>query len=245
MPSRNSLHHELRPRTFWSFKLTLPTVKNLCIMGFSLALMLPQFAIADSDSEVLGYDSIVNQLNRENERANNSRTKQATVAPPDALDTIWFHGGVGLASYMETINFGGGQSVFVGQKGIVVSGGIDLFSNTWLAEGAVRNFGETEDSTTHVAMKEFDLKLVYHDRLATHLGFHLAGGLSARYMTISRPGQPVADYTTPTSIAAVGVEYMFGDRLSVGFEGSTRNAMISDTVDKSSLDATLRVDLQL
>jgi hypothetical protein len=203
------------------------------------------FAASGDDPDMQGYDAIVNQLNRENERSSVIHAKQTAVATPDALDAIWFHGGVGISTFMEDLNFADGSSLFIGQKGVTVSGGIDLFSNNWLAEVTMRNFGETEDSATHVALKEFDLKVVYHDKLPRNLGFHIGGGLSGRYMSIRRPGETTLDYTTPSSVLTGGIEYFFADRLSVGLEGGARTSLISDTIDRASYDATLRVDLQL
>ena len=202
-------------------------------------------AAAGEDPEVMGYDSIVNQLNRESERSSVSRAKATAASAPDALDSIWFHGGVGISTFMESVTFDDGSSIFIGQKGISVSGGIDLFSSNWIAEGTMRNFGETEDSPIHVALKEFDLKVIYHDTLARHLGFHAGGGLSARYMTIRRPGEATLDYTTPSSVITGGIDYFLGDRVTVGLEAAARNSMISETIDRASYDATLRVDLQL
>lgn len=217
----------------------------LFIVTLGLFTTDPARGAMNEESDLLGYDSIVNQLNRESDRSTVSRARLSAASAPDALDSIWFHGGVGISTYMETLNLENGSSLFIGQKGISVSGGIDLFSPNWIAEGTIRNFGETEDSPTHVGLKEFDLKVFFHDQFSRRIGFHVGGGLSARYMTIRRTGQSILEYTTPTSIAAVGLDYFFSDRISVGIEGAARNSMITETIDRDSYDATLRVDLQL
>lgn len=198
---------------------------------------------APDDADTVGYDSIVNELNREaNRPLGNSRTKLNASSSGDAFDSIQLHAGVGVANLMEMISFDDGTHAFMGQRGLQVSAGIDLFSPNWMTEGTFRNFGETEDSAIRISMQEWELKVIYKDRLARALGFRAGGGLSARYLTVRAPKAAQIDFTTPSTVANLGLDYFLSDVLSIGADISGRTAMVTDTPDKNSVDITLRVD---
>jgi len=197
----------------------------------------------EDEGETQGYDSIVNELNREAERPVHVR---ARVHPAnDPLDTVWFHFGVGGSTMTETLSLDDGSQYYLGLKGLQISGGIDLFSQNWMAEGTLRNFGQGSEQPTQLSLQEFELKIIYRDRLTRQLGFHVGGGLSARYLSIERPGKGALNYTTPTSLATGGFDVFISDRLSVGLEASARDSLVAETIDHNSIDATLRLDLQL
>jgi hypothetical protein len=206
-----------------------------------------------------GYDSIVSGLSREVERPATLRARQNARSNDDGLSQVWFHGGVGATMMMQTLDFDDGSKMYLTMKGIQLAGGIDLFSRQWRAEGTLRNFGETTEQATRVSVQEFELKILFHDRLSSQLGFHAGAGLSARYISLHRPylGSPVVggppnnnannngDYTTPTSIATGGLDFFLNDRITIGFELAARDALVSETIDQNSFDTTLRIDLQL
>jgi hypothetical protein len=229
------------------FNLLLSTL----LLGAWAAPTLAASSYEDED-EVFGYDAIVNELNREVDHPARLRAK-AVHAANDPLENVMFHFGVGGTTMMESLNFADGSQMFVGLKGMQFTAGIDLFSPYWMAEGSLRNFGQGADQPTHVSVQEFELKMVFHERFYKQFAFHVGGGLSARYLSIENQstnsqnkGQTnSSDYTTPTSVASGGFSYFFTDRFSVGFEAAARTALISETLDRNSYDATLRLDLQL
>jgi hypothetical protein len=195
----------------------------------------------DDSTDDQGYDQIVNDLNRQVDRpAALSRAKMAQQ-PSEAFDSILFHGGVGVSALSQTLTFDNGKQVYVGQKGMQIAFGIDLFSPNWLAEGTYRNFAQTDDSSTRVALQEFEMKVFYRDRIEQQIGYRVGGGLSARYMTISQPGITSEQYTTPAGVGTLGLEFYLSEKISLGIDLSGRSAMISETPDKNSIDGTLRV----
>ena len=217
-------------------------------LGLMLALLAsPTLAATGGadDEDVTGYDTIVNDLNREAHRSETASSRARSAARPstgDPFDSIWMHGGVGLTSLMQDIRFDDGQRLYINPKGVQATLGIDLFSEHLSAEGSARSFTESDDSPVRVAIKEFELKLYYRDRFAPKLGFRAGGGLSARYMTIRRPRQDAVDYTTPTSVATVGLDLYLSDRFSIGADISARSALTAETLDRTSYDGTLRMD---
>lgn len=196
--------------------------------------------------DLRGYESIISELKRENNRQNYLKMQAASLHQEEtAFDSLWFHTGVGFVSSLQTIAFNDGTQANLDPKGVQVSGGIDLFSNNWMAEGTLRNFGESSEPNLRTTLKEFELKIYYKDRITRRFGFHGGGGLSARYMTLQRPGSDSQDYSTPSSVISLGGDLYFAEKFSFGIEGSARNALIAETVDRNAYDLTLRFDLQL
>ena len=200
-------------------------------------------AVMEDERDQLGYDAIINELNREAERPY-LKGKMSSSRGADPFDTILFHGGLGMATLMQSVSFDDGRSVYLGQKGIQASFGIDLFSANWMAEGTARTFNESEDVPQKVSLQEFELKIMFKERLARQLGLRLGGGLSARYMNLHRAGE-TRTYTTPSGLASLGFDIFINDKVSFGADLNGRSAMITDTPDKNSIDATLRVDFHL
>lgn len=194
---------------------------------------------------MMGYDAIVKELS-ETRPAGAPGTSRSRYQRPsvgeDPFDSIWMHGGIGFATSIQTLGLPNGDKAYLNQRGMQASLGIDLFSESWMAEGTVRSFGESEDAAAQVALKEFELKVLYKSRLSQQLGFRAGGGLNARYMTVKDSSGLVGDYTTPSSVATLGLDLYLSRAFSFGLDVSARNTMIAETIDQNSFDATIRAD---
>lgn len=192
--------------------------------------------------DVLGYDAIVNELNRENDRPLTG--KSTTLYSSPSLDTVLFHGGIGIASLMQTVTFADGSRTHLSQKGIQASFGIDLFSRRWIAEGTARTFDKSEDSNQPVSLQEFELKVIHKDQFNPSWGYRIGAGLSARYMNL-HIGYDTETFTTPSGVATLGLDFYVTNKMSFGVDINGRSAMITETPDTRSIDGTLRVDFHL
>lgn len=198
------------------------------------------------DDEEIGYEDIVKDLSKDvskEQRRTAETTSRATArrnGPQTSLDDVMIHGGVGFTQMFQTVSYDGNRTQ-ISQRGIQATLGIDLFSDNWLAEGSARNFSSSDYGKTSVALKEFDLKVVYHNKFAPKLGLKLGGGVAARYMQISNQNGSNG-YTTPASVFTGGIELLAARNLTLAGELSARTALISETVDKNSYDMTLRID---
>ncbi len=215
-------------------------------MNFKTFLMFltPIFAIGSiaiaspNDSRVYGYDAIVNELSR-------SQTRIPSYKGADPFDMVEIHAGVGFANSLFSLATQGNDDSQFAVSGLQVSLGIDLFSKYWMAEGTIRNFGKTKRSNLESTLREFDLKLVYRSPINTFLKFKTGLGLSGRFLKLSEvttDGVLETEYTTPSSLIFVGLSSHITNGISVGAEASGRLSMISDTIDKNSVDLTLRLD---
>jgi hypothetical protein len=215
-------------------------LRCLWILASLSLISVSSHAFADDEDDVIGYDSIINQLNREVNPAPATRAKRRSVDP---FENIWIHAGVGLATQMQTIEFADGKTAYINPKGMQFAFGIDLFSENLAAEGSARSLTDTSNSSTHASLKEFELKVFYKERLSRQLGLRLGAGLTARYLTLQRVGEGSVDYTTPSSVGTVGLDIFATDRLSLGADVNARGPLIAETLDRGSYDATLRVDM--
>ncbi|HVK60231.1 MAG TPA: hypothetical protein VM432_01725 [Bdellovibrionales bacterium] len=213
---------------------------RLLIAGLGLLIFTSPLAHAeDEESQMIDYDTIVDQLHRE---TNTSKTKRPGGGSDDPFAEVWMHGGVGLATVIQSVHLESGKSHVLNQRGIQAALGIDLFSPNWMAEGTARNFGESEENAIRSTIQEFELKVLYKNRTGQRLGYRVGGGLTARYLSIKEPGEAQKDYTTPSSVATAGLDFYMNDRFSIGADLNGRSAMIGETIDKNSIDGTIRVD---
>ena len=234
-----------------SFRLRL-ILRAIIKPGLGLALLVltqPLTAAIPSDydgseDQDVSYEVIVKNLNRQVDSSNEAavKAKAPKLQVSDPFENIWIHAGVGYATATQTLSFEDGNKSYLNLKGLQAQVGIDLFSENWMSEGTVRSFADSEDTTSQVSLKEFELKIFYKDHINRNLGFRVGGGVSGRYMTIQRRGAEALSYTTPSSVATGGLDWYLTERLSLGAELSLRTSMISDTLDRGSLDGTVRLD---
>jgi hypothetical protein len=219
-------------------------------------MLLTSTALASTEEgDVMGFDQIVNGLNREYEQPFIRSRNPSQSSTADRLESVMFHGGLGVPILMQSLTFSDGKQVFLGQRGFQAAFGIDLFSKDFMAEGTARTFGESDDTIYfddkkqsvpyHVSLQEFELKIVGRSRIDRRIGTRIAFGLSARYMNVSHGSGVVYTYVTPSGVATAGLDIFMSERMSLGVDVNGRSAMISDTPDRNSYDATLRLDFHL
>ncbi len=201
--------------------------------------------IYGDDTETMGYDAIVDQLTREEALADAASRAKNPVRPvggESSLDAVMMHGGLGFATFIQSVQLPDGTSATLNQKGIQGAIGIDLFSPHWVAEGTVRSFSEDGDAKLRTAVQEFELKAYYKDRVSTRFGFRAGTGITGRYLTLKQLTGATQEYTTPMSVVSLGGDAFVSDRVSFGADINARNALIGETIDHGSIDMVLRVD---
>lgn len=190
--------------------------------------------MSHADDE-MNFDAIVEEL------GGSSRT--GAPEDRDPFSTVKIHASLGMtAAYVdvEPERGPGASGLLAGAEATL---GIDLFSPQWQAEGALRSFNsERLDAETTVSLKEFDLKILHTLPLASKLKMQLGAGLAARYMNVKSPYTNGSEYTTPASILGVGFKFQLSKVVGLGIEGSFRTALVDDTVDKSAINGSLRLN---
>jgi hypothetical protein len=133
----------------------------------------------------------------------------------------------------------------VNLQGVEAVLGIDLFTQRWIAEGALRAFNQQEYSNSEVSLKEFDLRLVHQIPISRGIEARFGGGMSARYVSFSGLPSEVtgvsSEYSTPASVVLLGLQARFSHVIGLSADVSYRSRLINDTVDKGSMDGSIRL----
>lgn len=198
---------------------------------------------AEEDEEsYTSYDSIVAQL----------QTAADADDKPVAQDMNWdevaIHGGAGFTMSYTSVRAPEGTLGTGVMKGFEAHFGMNLFSRKARMEGLFRNFAQEQLSSNITAdCKEFEFRGVFlpaglPDKMKLRFGM----GLAARYMDISSKTQSGRYVThkasTPATTFLIGFERKIAPSVAIGPDISYRSALTSDTFDKSSWDASLRLN---
>lgn len=207
-------------------------MRLLCAVSIGI-LFSTTLVRATEEVKEIGYDELVQQLNQKKSRVIKSSS--------DPFDQLKLHAGLGLLTSMNTVNTGGGKDLQKYQNGFQLSLGIDLFSPVWVAEAAIRNFGQAKSGTETRSLREFDLKFMNKDYISSGTGYRLGAGLGTRYLKIS-DGDLNIDESTPTALIFGGLDVYASKSVSIGFEGGFRTSMVNRNADKGGMDLSLRFD---
>ena len=188
-----------------------------------------------------GYDSIVNEL-----KANSDDVPAPRVRENLDWEDVAIHAGVAIAGSYVSVSSPQRISGAGLLKGLELDFGMNLFSRVLRAEGAFSNYAQEElDSSLKADLKQFELRLIYLPRLRDGMTVRFGGGIAARYMNLESrvDGKWVnAEATTPSSLLLTGLEQRVSKNISFGPELSYRSTLVSDTFDKSSWDASFRLN---
>lgn len=204
---------------------------SLCL---SLALSLTSHLAKAADGfEELTYDDLVQELNM-------SRTKIKKASDPQP-EPIQFHLGIGWITSNNLIDIEGYETNKP-LNGFQLALGIDL-TTQFQSEFNFRNYGESKSANESRSMRELEARALFHDLHVKNVGYRFGGGLGQRNFQLSdsASGLRIND-STPFFLLFGGVETKLSKQVSLGAELGWRTALITQTVDKNSLDATLRLD---
>ncbi len=204
-----------------------------------LLLALSTNVRADEDGSYVGYDAIVSELKA-------SAEDIPKPAPANDWEEVALHAGIGLSTSLVSFHLPDGNSGSGLFKGLQVSGGFNLFSRDMRAEAAYSSYQhESFDGNMGGDLKEFEARIVYSPRTSTGMIARLGAGLAARYMDITVHGsgrETAYNVSTPTSLLLFGLEKKVGKSIAVGPDISYRSAIGGATIDKTSWDASLRLN---
>jgi hypothetical protein len=226
-----------------SFRCLLTTKTSYLTLSSTLILLLAASLISGSAAateadqyEEVTYENLVQRISEKKNQITRSSN------PSSSLETLMIHAGFGLISSVNSVNIDNRETL-KSQNGFQLSLGIDLFSENFIAEGALRNFGQSTSGSETRSLREFDLKLTYQDKFANKSGFHIGSGLGTRIFKLSDPAsnRNIND-TTPSILLVGGLDAFVSKNFSLGFELGWRTALVTSTIDKNSMDGTLRLD---
>jgi hypothetical protein len=195
---------------------------------------------ADEDGSFVNYEAIVNDLKA-----------SASESVPPVKDIGWedvaIHGGLGLAtSYVSfdspTLN----EEASGLMKGFEAHVGVNLFSRDARAEATFRNFAQDGiNSRVHASMRELEASVIFLPTLADKTLLRMGGGLSERFMDIQSHalgGWVQQSSTTPFYSILLGFERKISKDVSVGPDFAHHASLDSSSFNKSSWDASFRLN---
>lgn len=202
---------------------------------FLLASLITTNIYAQEEEEVYSYDSIVDQLSSSN------RTDQTDIWE-DPYKDVKFHIGAGFSQSILNVK-SGSSSDAVTMGGIEIRFGINLMNPQWIAEGTLRNYNDNRSDGVKYQLREFEAKIVHTKPYAKQLFYRVGTGIAARYLQTNIENRAInKEYTTPSLILMAGSGMMLTDHISVVGDVAFKTSIVNDTVDKNTLDFTLRLD---
>lgn len=203
------------------------------LLTIIFTVFCPALVQADEVEEI-SYQDLVNQLSAKKNSYRNPVT--------DPLDSIQIHAGLGLITSANKASTPNGSATRF-QNGFQLSLGIDLFSQDWAAEAALRNFGQATTGTETRSLREFDLKMMNRGPFIGATNYRLGAGLGTRYLKVTDGRNDVSiDDSTPTGILFGGIDAFVNKNISMGVEAGFRTSMVNDTADKGAMDMMVRFD---
>lgn len=202
-------------------------------------LITMTFVQAQAQDNLRSYEDIVRELsgpNRVNTRIGSDGTQ---------FEKIRLHAQVGGIASRVALKLPSSLPSSVSLGGVEAVLGIDLFSPRWIAEGALRSYNPKDFADSEISMKEFDLRVVHQVPLWKTMDFRWGIGMSARYLSFSNElaeSQDTAlEYTTPASVFLLGAQTKFSHAVGLTAELAYRSRLVSDTVDRNSIDGSIRI----
>lgn len=195
---------------------------------------------ADDDGSFVNYEAIVNDLKA-------SADQPLPHEEKTQWDDVAIQGGLGLAtSYVSFDSPALGQNASGLMKGFEAHVGMNLFSRNARAEATFRNFAQDGiNNAVHAGMRELEASVVFLPILQDKTLLRMGGGLSERFLDIQSHvfGRWVQDSsTTPFYSILLGFEHKIAKDVSVGPDFAHHASLDSSSFNKSSWDASFRLN---
>lgn len=156
------------------------------------------------------------------------------------------HAGVAIAGSYLSIVTPNGSRVSGLLKGFEGHIGMDLLSSDMTLEGSLRIYAAEDLSSRLTAdMKEADIKLVYNMHMLNQNSLRIGGGFSTRFLSLkgfAYGSDTTVNDTSPSLMLLIGYQKRLSPNLSVGPDLSYRTALSTDSVAKTTVDGTLRMN---
>ena len=209
---------------------------NKTIILFLISLLSTNYLQAQEsyEEDSYSYNNIVDQLS-------SNRTEEPEGFG-DFYKNVRFHIGAGFSqSVLNVKSNGNSDAVTIG--GVEIRFGINLLSPEWIAEGTLRNYNDTRSNGVSYQLHEFEGKIVNTAPYAKTLFYRVGSGIAARNLKTNLENKSSKkEYTTPSLILMAGSGMQLTDHIAVVGDVAFKTSIVNDTVDKNTLDFTLRLD---
>lgn len=207
------------------------------IIIFDLILGATNVWAEEQTESFVHYDSIVNEL-----KASADQDLKAEHEETNYIDSGW-HGGLAFAGTYVSILVPESEVPASGLlKGFEANGGVSLGYKVARAELAVRNFAtDTISNSIQAQVREAEARLVFTPALTDDTVLRMGMGVAERYMHIWTQNSSYASLT-PFYSLMVGCEKRIAPTVSIGPDFSYHSSLDASSFDKSSWDASFRLN---
>jgi hypothetical protein len=181
-----------------------------------------------------GYDEIVEDL------TSRRGTASTRLQNSDFFSDVKIYLGAGwVNSFFQPAN--SDTKDLIWHSGVMLTLGIDLLSRHWIAEGSIKNYGSTSLNGNEYSLKDFDLKLIHQAKPWAAVRSRWGVGLGGRFLE-HKNLEGSHSYSTPYATASVGLMGLLSDHIQLGGEVGARTSLVSETIDRFSFDAAIKLD---
>lgn len=228
---RGRLH--LRYMKTWMFVVVLFGSVSFSSVAFASGY-------SSEEAEEVPYDQLVRELNS---RVSKQQKQWVSTAGGDPFEKLQIHFSLGFVQTVNTLLINDRTTSRM-EDGLQLGVGIDLFSPEWVAEGTLKNFGQSTYNDSTLALREFDLRLSYLQKAPqTKMKVRFANGLGARYLRYRAAAAETDVYqTTPVYSMGLGFLIPVGSHFDLDFEFQGHLALINESMDRHGLALILRLD---
>lgn len=194
--------------------------------------------ISYAEENFSAYEDIVREL-----KSSETQSIRSSIDRENSIP-IRIHGDIGFVTSRLNLDLPKTYSQSQGLQGTEVVLGIDLFSPTWRAEGALRSFRTEKFSSGNISLREFDLRVVREAKVSPAIDFRVGGGMSARYLKLTNlPAEDglILDNSTPASLFLLGLKGSFSPTIALSVDLTFKNRLVNETIDRGSIDGAVRV----
>lgn len=195
--------------------------------------------INETQYEEISYNELVDELNSRVRAKNKVEEKEI---PSDPFERVTIQTSFGLMNSIHYLSLPD-RKISRFEDGISLGFGIDLFNPEWIAEALIKNYGRSTRTEQSLSLREFELRLSYLETKSAQSTFKLIQGLGARYLKYSAPYLPSSiKESTPIYLIGGSVNSRFSQNFSLGIELTGSIALVTETVDKNSINLNLKFD---
>lgn len=214
--------------------------KRLIILILATSIFfIPQLKASEAKYEEITYDELIEELNH---KVKQKSRVESIQQHDDPFDNMTIQSSFGLLQSIHYLQLPTKtKSRF--KDGISIGFGIDLFNPNWIAEAVIKNYGKSIQNDEQMSLREFDLRMSFKEESKQSISFKLTQGLGARYLKYSAP-YLTKNYneSTPVYLLGASVDTHFSQHFSFGVELSGTMALISESIDRNSLNLNFKFD---
>jgi hypothetical protein len=193
----------------------------------------------DAQYEEVSYNELIDELNS---RVRARNKVEDLEVPSDPFERVTIHTSFGLINSIHYLTIGD-RRLSRYEDGIGLGFGIDLFNPEWIAEAQLKNYGRSTRSEQIFSLRELELRLNYLENGPQKTSYKIIQGLGAKYLKYSAPYlNSVIRESTPVYVIGGSINTKFTQNFSLGIELTGSLALVTETIDRNSINLNLKFD---